>query len=337
MRFWKFGLFLLCCSLCGLHGCTGAEEKPAQKPAAKPDASFVPSEIQKSEISFYHRYCQYELIMQREGGKIRCTMRTMNSNYRPQPSSSGLTGVKPIMDAPKKDERIFPRGCSFTADEKALADLDQLLQKGGVSVASATTEPTEFKPLRLLYVEYKNGKHITLNRAGKDSPFRKEISDEKLAEFMEKLAKDNGQKLYDGEILLGRLSGCHYSSSGSMSGGHHFIDVSRKSETEALFDSRFKSWHNSPEKTQNRVISAQMLDEIEAMGIEYKIDTWRPFPLTDLIALDAATVTVTLSYGEPWSWVKWDLKMGTMDELTKPQSEYYRKIQTMLFDEDKKG
>ena len=154
---------------------------------------------------------------------------------------------------------------------------------------------------------------------------------------MEKLAKDNGQKLYDGEILLGRLSGCHYSSSGSMSGGHHFIDVSRKSETEALFDSRFKSWHNSPEKTQNRVISAQMLDEIEAMGREYKIDTWRPFPLTDLIALDAATVTVTLSYGEPWSWVKWDLKMGTMDELTKPQSEYYRKIQAMLFAEDKKG
>ena len=55
MRFWKFGLFLLCCSLFGLHGCTGAEEKPVQKPAAKPDVSFTPSEIQKSEISFYHR------------------------------------------------------------------------------------------------------------------------------------------------------------------------------------------------------------------------------------------------------------------------------------------
>ena len=337
MRFWKFGLFLLCCSLFGLQGCTGAEEKPAQGPTKKPDISFTPSEIQKSEISFYHRYCHYELIMQREGEKIRCTMRTLNSKFRPQPSSAGFTGMKPIMDVPKKDERIFPRGCSFTADEKALADLDQLLQKGGVSAAAATTDPTEFKQLRLLHVEYKNGKHITLNRAGKDSPFRKEVTDEKLAEFMEKLAKDNGQKLYDGEILLGRLSGCHYSSAGSMSGGHHFIDVSRKTETQALFDSRFKSWHNSPEKTQNRVISAQMLDEIEAMGREYKIDTWGPFPQTDLIALDAATVSITLTYGEPWSWVKWDLKMGTMDELTKQQREYYRKIQAMLFAEDKKG
>ena len=335
MRFWKFGLFLLCCSLFGLQGCTGAEEKPVQKPTKKTDISFTPSEIQKSEISFYHGYCHYELIMQREGEKIRCTMRTMNSKFRPQPSSSGFTGMKPIMDAPKKDERVFPRGCSFTVDEKALADLDQLLQKGGVSVAAATTEPTEFKQLRLLYVEYKNGKHITLNRAGKDSPFRKEVTDEKLAEFMEKLAKDNDQKLYDGKVLLGRLSGCHYSSAGSMSGGHHFIDVKRKSGTEAQFESRSKDWHNSPEKTQNRVISTQMLDEMEALGREYKIDTWGPFPKTDLIALDAATVTVTVSYGEPWSWVKWDLSMGSLDELNKRQTEYYRKIKTLLMKEEK--
>jgi hypothetical protein len=337
MRFWKFGLFLLCCSLFGLQGCTGAEEKPAQGPTKKPDISFTPSEIQKSEISFYHRYCHYELIMQREGEKIRCTMRTLNSKFRPQPSSAGFTGMKPIMDVPKKDERIFPRGCSFTADEKALADLDQLLQKGGVSAAAATTDPTEFKQLRLLHVEYKNGKHITLNRAGKDSPFRKEVTDEKLAEFMEKLAKDNGQKLYDGKVLLGRFSGCHYSSAGSMSGGHHFIDVKRKSETEAQFESRSKDWHNSPEKTQNRIISTQMLDEMEALGREYKIDTWGPFPKTDLIALDAATVTITVSYGEPWSWVKWDLSMGSMDELNKNQSEYYRKIKTLMTTEEKKG
>jgi hypothetical protein len=241
MRFWKFGLFLLCCSLFGLQGCTGAEEKPVKKPEQKPDASFVPSEIQKSEISIYHKNIHYELIMRREGEKILCTIRTMKSKYNLAPSPSGLTGMKPITDAPKKNERIFPRGCSFTADETDLADLDQLLQKGGVNVAAATTEPTEFKQLRLLYVEYKNGKHITLNRAGKDSPFRKGVSDEKLVEFIEKLAKDNGQKLYDGKVMLGRLLQCHYSSAGSSSGGHHFIDLTRKSNTEALFESRFKA------------------------------------------------------------------------------------------------
>jgi hypothetical protein len=263
-------------------------------------------------------------------------MRTMQSKYNPVPAS-GVTGMQPIMNAPKKGERIFPRGCSFTVDEKALADLDQLLQKGGVNAAAATTEPAEVKPLRLLYVEYKNGKHIVLNRPGKAAPFRKEVTDEKLVEFMEKLAKDNGQKLYDGKVLLGQLLQCHFSSAGSMSGGHHFIDVSRKNEKEVLFESRFKAWHNSPEKIQNRVISAQMLDAMEALGREYKIDTWGLFPETDLIALDAASDTLTLSYGKPWSWVKWDLRMGSHDEFTRVQSQYYRKILDLLMAEDKKS
>ena len=303
MRFWKFGLFLLFCSLSlfGLQGCTGAEDKPAQKPEQKPDISFTPSEIQKSEISFLHNNYCYEFIMERDGDKILCTMRTIKSRFSPPPSSSGFTGMKPGAEAPKKNERIFPRGCSFTVNEKALADLDQLLQKGGINIAAATKDPAEVKQLRLLYVEYKNGKHITLNRAGKDSPFRKEVPDEKLAAFMEQLAKDNGQKLYDGTVMLGQLLQCHYSSAGSSSGGHHFIDLSRKSNTEALFESRFKAWHNSPEKTQNRIIPAQMMDDMEALGREYKIDTWEPFRETDLIALDAASVSISLSYGKPWS------------------------------------
>lgn len=337
MRFWKFGLFLLFCSLFGLQGCTGAEDKPAQKPEQKPDISFTPSEIQKSEISFLHNNYCYELIMERDGDKILCTMRTIKSRFNPPPPSSGFTGMKPGAEAPKKNERIFPRGCSFTVNEKAMADLDQLLQKGGINIAAATTDPAEVKQLRLLYVEYKNGKHITLNRAGKDSPFRKEVPDEKLAAFMEQLAKDNGQKLYDGTVMLGQLLQCHYSSAGSSSGGHHFIDLSRKSKTEALFESRFKAWHNSPEKTQNRIIPAQMMDDMEALGREYKIDTWEPFRETDLIALDAASVSISLSYGKPWSWVKWDMRMGPHHEFTRPQSEYYRKIYKQLLDEDKKG
>ena len=143
MRFWKFGLFLLFCSLFGLQGCTGAEDKPAQKPEQKPDISFTPSEIQKSEISFLHNNYCYEFIMERDGDKILCTMRTIKSRFNPPPPSSGFTGMKPGTEAPKKNERIFPRGCSFTVNEKALADLDQLLQKGGINIAAATTDPAE--------------------------------------------------------------------------------------------------------------------------------------------------------------------------------------------------
>ena len=141
MRFWKFGLFLLFCSLFGLQGCTGAEDKPAQKPEQKPDISFTPSEIQKSEISFLHNNYCYEFIMERDGDKILCTMRTIKSRFNPPPSSSGFTGMKPGAEAPKKAERIFPRGCSFTVNEKALADLDQLLTGPAKTVPSVKRFP----------------------------------------------------------------------------------------------------------------------------------------------------------------------------------------------------
>ena len=76
---------------------------------------------------------------------------------------------------------------------------------------------------------------------------------------------------------------------------------------------------------------------METLGREYKIDTWGPFPETDLIALDAASVSISVSYGQPWSWVKWDMRMGSHDEFTRVQSEYYRKIRDLLMAEDKKG
>ena len=82
-----------------------------------------------------------------------------------------------------------------------------------------------------------------------------------------------------------------------------------------------------------------MMDDMEALGREYKIDTWEPFRETDLIALDAASVSISLSYGKPWSWVKWDMRMGPHHEFTRPQSEYYRKIYKQLLEKrhDKSG
>ena len=326
MRFWKFGIFLLCCSLFGLPGCSGAE-----KPEQKAEGSVIPSEIRKSEISFYYNKCSYELVMQRDGEKIRCVMRTMKQKDYGAPRSSGITGTGPVMDAAQKKERIFPRGCRFVADERALAELDAMLQAEGVMAAAAKAE--EVKPLRLLYVEYNNGKHITVNRPSKDGPFRRLDTEAKLAAFMEKLARDNGQKLYDGGVLLGNVLQCCYSSGGGMDGGHHFVTLTRMNATEAKYESRSRQWYNSPEKVVNKTVSATVLEEMRALGRQYKIDLWPVFPETDLIALDAPSVSLTVTYGEPWSWVKWDLKKGSQDELNKEQQEYFKKIKNLLMQE----
>ncbi len=328
MRFWKFGVFLLCCSLFALPGCGKAEEKPA--PAQKPESSFVPSRIRKSEISFYYNKCSYELVMNRDGEKIRCTMRTLKRKDYDAPPASGFVGMKPVTDAPKKGERIFPRGCSFTADEGMLAELDDMLQAEGVTAAAATAKAEEVKPLRLLYVEYNNGKHITVNRPSKDGPFRRLETEAKLAAFMEKLAKEKGQKLYDGSVQLGRVMACRYSSGGGMDGGHRHVELKRITDRDALYESSAKQWNNAPEKTEKKTVDARSLDEMEALGRKYAVDTWPLFPETDLIALDAPTVTLTVTYGEPWSWIKWDLSMGSQDELDKKQREYYKEIRKLL-------
>lgn len=326
MQFWKYGVLLLCVGLFGLPGCTGAENKPAQKP----ETTFTPSGIRKSEISFYHNKCKYELVMKREGEKIRCAMRTMKEKDYGAPPSSGLTGMGPIMDASKKNERIFPRGCRFNADERALSELDGLLQAEGVNAFAASEKATEVKPLRLLYVEYNNGKHVTVNHPTKDGPFQRRVIEAKLAAFMEKLAKDNGQDLYDGSVLLGRVLECSYSSAGGMDGGHRFFTLKRTGDTEAEYESRVKEWYDAPEKTEKKKMPATALDEMKKQGQKYEIDTWKPFPQSDLIALDAPHVSLTVTYGEPWSWVKWSLSMDSQDELDKNQREYYREVKKLL-------
>ena len=118
MRFWKFGLFLLFCSLFGLQGCTGAEDKPAQKPEQKPDISFTPSEIQKSEISFLHNNYCYEFIMERDGDKILCTMRTIKSRFSPPPSSSGFTGMSRAQRRRRKMNASFPGAAALLSMKK---------------------------------------------------------------------------------------------------------------------------------------------------------------------------------------------------------------------------
>ncbi|MBQ9697299.1 MAG: hypothetical protein IJV46_02005 [Acidaminococcaceae bacterium] len=331
MRFWTFGVFLLCCSLFGLPGCSKAEEKPAPKP----ETPYTPSEIQKSEISFYLNECSYELIMKRDEGKILCTMRTLKQKAADTGAPPmGFTGMN-FGNTGKKTEWIFPRGCRFTADERALAELDALLQKGGVRQETAVDGPVDTERFRLLYVEYKNGKHAVVRRPGKDNGFPPKEAEAGFVAFMERLAQEHKQKLYDGDVLSGPLLKCSFSSAGSSSGGHHFADLTRTGAGTALFESRRKDWFDAPEKEVKKEVPASILEEMEALGREYRIDTWALFPKSDLIALDAASETLSVTYGEPWSWVQWTLSMESQDELDKKQSEYYRKLQHLLLQENK--
>lgn len=64
---------------------------------------------------------------------------------------------------------------------------------------------------------------------------------------------------------------CSYVSSGSSTGGHERIELTRLSDTEASYKISSKDWHSSPERVVEKKVSANVFKEMEALGREYKI------------------------------------------------------------------
>ena len=123
---------------------------------------------------------------------------------------------------------------------------------------------------------------------------------------------------------------CSYISAGSSTGGHERIELTRISDTEAKYTSSSKDWHNSPERKAEKIVSGEVLKEMEALGREYKIFKWKAFRKSALFALDAARVSLSVSYKDPSNGAGWTLTMSSDDELTDKQNEYYHKLFDLL-------
>lgn len=124
---------------------------------------------------------------------------------------------------------------------------------------------------------------------------------------------------------------CSYISAGSSTGGHERIELTRVSDVEANYTSSVKDWHNSPERTVEKKVSADVLKKMEMLGREYKIFKWQAFRKSALFALDAASTSLSVSYRDPTNGAGWTLTMRSDDELNDKQSEYYRKLLDLLY------
>ena len=126
------------------------------------------------------------------------------------------------------------------------------------------------------------------------------------------------------------ITRCGYVSSGSSTGGYERIELTRVSDSEANFKSNSKDWHNSPERTVDKNISADVLKKMEELGREYKIFKWKPFRKSALFALDAASVSLSVSYKDSSNGAGWTLTMRSDDELSDKQTDYYHKLLDLL-------
>ena len=126
------------------------------------------------------------------------------------------------------------------------------------------------------------------------------------------------------------ITRCGYVSTGSSTGGYERIELTRISDSEANYKSNSKDWHNSPERTIDKTVSAEVLKKMEELGREYKILKWKPFRKSALFGLDAATVSLSVSYKDSKNGAGWTLTMRSDDELSDKQSEYYHKLLDLL-------
>ncbi|MBQ9697524.1 MAG: hypothetical protein IJV46_03170 [Acidaminococcaceae bacterium] len=128
------------------------------------------------------------------------------------------------------------------------------------------------------------------------------------------------------------ITRCSYISAGSSTGGHERIELIRISDTEVNYASNYKDWHDSPERKVEKIVSGDVLKEMEALGREYKIFKWKPFRKSDLFAMDAASTSLSVSYKDPTNGAGWTLTMRSDDELNDKQSEYYHKLLNLLYE-----
>ena len=117
------------------------------------------------------------------------------------------------------------------------------------------------------------------------------------------------------------ITRCGYVSSGSSTGGYERIELTRVSDSD---------WHSSPERTVDKTISADVLKKMEELGREYKIFKWKPFRKSALFALDAASVSLSVSYKDANNGAGWTLTMRSDDELNDKQIDYYHKLLDLL-------
>ena len=124
---------------------------------------------------------------------------------------------------------------------------------------------------------------------------------------------------------------CSYVSAGSSTGGYERIELTRVSDTEINYKSSYKNWHNSPERVIEKKISADVFKNMEALGREYKIFKWKAFRKSALFAMDAARVSLSVSYKDSSNGAGWTLTMSSDDELNDKQREYYNKLLDLLY------
>lgn len=101
----------------------------------------------------------------------------------------------------------------------------------------------------------------------------------------------------DGMINEAYLTGFRISKGGGMDGGHHETEIRLTEDgASAQISVEDQEYWNAEAQKRTATVDASVLEQIDAIIRESKMAAWESCPASDMIALDAATTSVTISY-----------------------------------------
>ena len=101
----------------------------------------------------------------------------------------------------------------------------------------------------------------------------------------------------DGMINESVLTYVSYTKGGGMDGGHHFVTLKRQDDETALLTVSYLPYYGTKETNTTETVSADVLDKISAVFVQYNMEKWADCPKSDLIALDAPSTGYSFEFG----------------------------------------
>ena len=88
-----------------------------------------------------------------------------------------------------------------------------------------------------------------------------------------------------------------YSSGGGMNGGYNRMTVTKDGENAVIATSE-ADWHGEELKEKKYTVSAEILNELEAVVRKYKMNNWHEKKFTDIFVCDGESESYCFDFGE---------------------------------------
>ena len=215
------------------------------------------------------------------------------------------------------------RKTEFVADAGALARLDAILKLHDVAQIDGHSLWNSAQGDDMdLSVRYTSGETINASGQGGDvKPDGRYYQETWFIDFFRELAREYGK-----DVLAPRIVDCSYRISGGMSGYSYELRLYKERKGGAVhLDFSSEDYNGAGEKKRSYELTEEVLDQITAIVNREDMRKWDAQPMSEVQALDADRLIVSVAYSNGES-----VCVSDDQELPKEAYNAFRRIRTFL-------